>query len=304
MVKLDLESTLYLEIMNHRHPEGGFVETQKLVLYWKSWPITIKQNRELAQAILLKLKKPTDILLCLWVATRICWICWNTHWIVQWKIRVTDHGDSSLLSYFNGDTELWRRRAGCTVANQHTAELVYVYGHSKPCWTRAATWLCRSNWRLHRGGLYNWDYVGYREISQAPSNWIWWQCSGCRCTVGESSRSLQCMHRRKNGFEGRSNDGQAVGIGENEHDQNKEWTFFIVWWIIKQLLKANDICAFLPGNQGVVCFSNSKHAWFDRGPSKRIDHQATTGNWIRFGQLDSTNGSYESQENEDHMLLL
>ena len=56
-----------------------------------------------AQTILLKFKKPTEILLRFCVATGICW---NKHWIVQWKIRVTDHGDSSLLSCFHGDTEL------------------------------------------------------------------------------------------------------------------------------------------------------------------------------------------------------
>ena len=35
----------------------------------------------------------------------------------------------------------------------------------------------------------------------------------------------------------------------------KEWTFiFFVRWIIWQRLRTNDICAFLTGNQGVVCF--------------------------------------------------
>ena len=40
---LDVESTPYFEMMNPQHPEGGFVEIQKFVLYWKRRPITIKE---------------------------------------------------------------------------------------------------------------------------------------------------------------------------------------------------------------------------------------------------------------------
>ena len=43
MVILDVESTPSLEMMNPQHPEGGFVEIQKLVLFWKWRPITIKE---------------------------------------------------------------------------------------------------------------------------------------------------------------------------------------------------------------------------------------------------------------------
>ena len=53
MVMLDVESTLYLEMMNPQHPEGGFVEIQKLVLYWKWRPITIKENWELRLELIL-----------------------------------------------------------------------------------------------------------------------------------------------------------------------------------------------------------------------------------------------------------
>ena len=53
MVMLDVESTPYLEMMNPQHPEGGFVETQKLVLFWKWRPITIKENLELRSELIL-----------------------------------------------------------------------------------------------------------------------------------------------------------------------------------------------------------------------------------------------------------
>ena len=66
---------------------------------------------------------------------------------------------------------------------------------------------------------------------------------------------------------------------------------------------ASDICTLLSGNQGVVRFSRSKHAWSDRGSGKAFHDQDAIGNWLGSGLFDSTCGSQESQEYEDHMLL-
>ena len=38
MAKWDVENVHYLETRNRRHPEDGFVETRKWVLYWKLLP--------------------------------------------------------------------------------------------------------------------------------------------------------------------------------------------------------------------------------------------------------------------------
>ena len=54
-----VESTHYLEMTNHQHQKDGFVELQKLVLYWKWWPVTIKGNQELRSELILSLE--TDL---------------------------------------------------------------------------------------------------------------------------------------------------------------------------------------------------------------------------------------------------
>ena len=48
-----VESIHYHGTMHCRHPEDGFVETRKLVLYWKLLTITIKARKELRSELIL-----------------------------------------------------------------------------------------------------------------------------------------------------------------------------------------------------------------------------------------------------------
>ena len=218
---------------------------------------------------------------------------------------MTDRGDRSLLSYFNRDTELWRRRARNTVAYQRQ-----LVRRSIPDLYTSLTSATRPNPYTTTAIQSLAEQVQLPDFVDPIEHFTEEDSRSESMTTGISPKHL-CTESEDNALDvgaflekaadrfSACKDAKIDSMMENLDTRIDEKVDSKLGPVMVRLLKlenqvqsaqgvdllqrlmghqapsrGHDICVFLPWKSRDGVLSRSKHDWIDRGTGKRIYQQA------------------------------